>query len=64
MFNKLPKSSYFALIGFILSTLTVTVGFLNCVLIVFVTIIFYFWGLWADKYNINFSNLRQIVKKK
>ncbi|CAM3111847.1 DUF2273 domain-containing protein [Leuconostoc rapi] len=64
MKNKIPNSWLFGVLGFILATLLMTVGFANTFWILILTILASVIGYLLDKYDFDFTPLVQIFKRK
>ncbi|MBK0041630.1 MULTISPECIES: DUF2273 domain-containing protein [Leuconostoc] len=64
MKNKIPNSWLFGVLGFILATLLMTVGFASTFWIVVVTVLASAGGYWLDKYDFDFTPLVRIFKRK
>jgi len=62
--NKIPNSWLFGVLGFILATLLMTVGFTNTFWIVVITVLASTVGYLLDKYDFDFTPLVQIFKRK
>ncbi|MGQ2285124.1 DUF2273 domain-containing protein [Leuconostoc pseudomesenteroides] len=62
--NKIPNSWLLGVLGFILATLLMTIGFTNTFCIVVITMLASAIGYGLDKYNFDLTPLVQIFKRK
>ncbi|MGQ2286513.1 DUF2273 domain-containing protein [Leuconostoc suionicum] len=64
MKNKIPNSWLFGVLGFVLATLLMTIGFASTFWIIVITALASAAGYWLDKYDFDFTSLVQIFKRK